>query len=764
LTVNSATALAAMWLVVVSPDPFARTEAYDGSEHLDQYTAPPPTETSELTPAVPTSAAVAPVATVPADQAAAPGAIPENSAADAIAALGNSSAGRGDNGDKLPIVSAYAPASLPGPAAEPGPMPPAPTGIVGLPANIDLTGVREALALYKTGDLEAGDAAVKSVKNETARTMLEWVALRVKPREVGYERLMAFIGNHPDWPGKHSLLRRAEEALYGDRRSVALIKEFFKDRTPRSPAGKLALARMDIADGNSQEALRLVREVWRNGDINAGIEAQIRRDFGDMLRPEDYKFRADRLMYKEDIADALRIAALAGPDELALAKARAAVLHEAASDNLLGAVPESLRKDPGFIFAKVQKLRRADKITEAAALLRGAPRDAEAIIDGDEWWVERRLIARKLLDRGDAKAAYAVAAEHSASSSAARVEAEFHAGWIALRFLDDASTAFGHFSRALDSAATPLSKARASYWQGRAIEALFGPAAARYYYSAAAVYPATFYGQLANAKLGRTDLQLHTPKKVATSDERCEAIRVIELLYALGESEIALPLISQTAEGLDNESQLAALAAVTASHHDAHATLVAGKLATNRGFALDTLAFPSFGVPGYEPTDKSVDKSIVYAITRQESAFYSTALSTAGARGLMQLMPATARRTAEHAGIEFDENRLTSDPAYNAKVGSTHLGELLLEHGGSYILTFAAYNAGGKRVKEWIDSYGDPRDPRIDPIDWIELIPITETRNYVQRILENLQIYRLRLGERSTLLIESDLRRSQKSP
>jgi soluble lytic murein transglycosylase len=753
-----------MWLVIVSPDPFARTEAYDGSEHLDQYNAPQPAETGELTPAVPTSAAVAPVATVstaPATPVAVPSA---DSAADAIASLGNSNAGRGD-GDKLPTVSAYAPAPIPGPAFEAEPPPPAPpTGVVRLPANVDLTGVRETLAFYKNGDLELGDAALKSVTNETARTMLEWVALRVKPREVGYERLMAFVANHPDWPGNRSLLRRAEEALYGDRRSVALIKEFFKDRTPISPAGKLALARMHSAEGNSQEALPLVREVWRNADINAGIEAQIRRDFGDMLRPEDYKFRADRLLYKEDIADALRIAALAGPDELALAKARAAVLHEAASDNLLGAVPESLRKDPGFIFAKVQKLRRADKITEAAALLGSAPHDAAAIIDGDEWWVERRLIARKLLDLGDVKSAYTVAAEHTASSPAARVEAEFHAGWIALRFLDNASTAFGHFSRALEAALTPLSKARASYWQGRAIEALFGPAAARYYYSAAAAYPATFYGQLANAKLGRTDLHLHTPEKVATGDERCEAIRVIELLYALGESEIALPLISHTAEALNSEAQLAALAAVTASNHDAHATLVAGKLATNRGFALDTLAFPSFGVPGYEPTDKSVDKSIVYAITRQESAFYSTALSTAGARGLMQLMPATARRTAEHAGIEFDQNRLTSDPAYNAKVGSTHLGELLLEHGGSYILTFAAYNAGGKRVKEWIDSYGDPRDPRIDPIDWIELIPITETRNYVQRILENLQIYRLRLGERSTLLIESDLRRSQKSP
>jgi soluble lytic murein transglycosylase len=635
--------------------------------------------------------------------------------------------------------------------------------LIALP-NIDMAGVRETLGYYKAGDLIAGDVAVREVKDPLARTMLEWVALRVKPREVGFERLMAFVAEHPDWPGRNYILRRSEEALYGDHRSAALIKDFFKDRVPVSAAGKLALARMHLSEGNSQEATALVRDVWRKADLNAGMEAQIRKDFGDMLRAEDHKYRADRLLYKEDIASALRIAALAGPDELALAKARAAVINEQDSDNLLGAVPESLRKDAGYIFAKVQKLRRAEKISEAAALLLTAPRDPAAIIDGDEWWVERRLIARKLLDRGDAKTAYVIAAEHAAVSPASRVEAEFHAGWIALRFLDDASTAFGHFARALEAAATPMSRARASYWQGRAIEALYGVTAAHHYYEAAAIFPSTFYGQLAAAKLGRTDLRLHVPEKIAAGDERCEAIRVIELLYALGEAEMTLPLISSAAENVNGEDQLAALAAVTTANHDAHATLVAGKLATNRGFALDALAFPSFGVPGYQQTDKSVDKSIVYAITRQESAFHSNALSTAGARGLMQLMPATAKRTAAHAGLEFDERRLTSDPSYNAQVGSTHLGELLLEHGGSYILTFAAYNAGGKRVKEWIDAYGDPRDPRVDPIDWIELIPITETRNYVQRILENLQVYRLRLGERATLLIESDLRRTLKSP
>jgi soluble lytic murein transglycosylase len=747
MAVGTATALAVLCSVLIVPDPFARSEAPDTVAGLTDGRPTAPVE----------------LARAPAAPMAPPGA--KGSAADVLAHLGEPRSGHGTDPRTAAVISAYAPGL---PAASPDtdvpkiPLVPDSAPLTALP-NIDMAGVRVTLGYYKAGDLVAGDAAVKDVKDPLARTMLEWIALRVKPREVGFERLMAFVAEHPDWPGRNYILRRAEEALYGDHRSVALIKDFFKDREPASAAGKLALARMHVSEGNSQEASALVRDVWRKADLNAGMEAQIRKDFGDMLRAEDHKYRADRLLYKEDTAGALRIAALAGPDELALAKARAAVINEQDSDNLLGAVPEALRKDAGYIFAKVQKLRHADKISEAAALLLTAPRDPAAIVDGDEWWVERRLIARKMLDRGDAKTAYVIAAEHAATSPASRVEAEFHAGWIALRFLDNAGTAFGHFSRALEAAATPMSRARASYWQGRAIEALYGIAAAHHYYEAAAVFPSTFYGQLAAAKLGRTDLHLHVPAKIAAGDERCEAVRVIELLYALGEAEMTLPLISSTAENVNGEDQLAALAAVTTANHDAHATLVAGKLATNRGFALDALAFPSFGVPGYQQTDKSVDKSIVYAITRQESAFYSNALSTAGARGLMQLMPATAKRTAVHAGLEFDEGRLTSDPSYNAQVGSTHLGELLLEHGGSYVLTFAAYNAGGKRVKEWIDAYGDPRDLRVDPIDWIELIPITETRNYVQRILENLQIYRLRLGERATLLIESDLRRSLKS-
>ena len=291
-----------------------------------------------------------------------------------------------------------------------------------------------------------------------------------------------------------------------------------------------------------------------------------------------------------------------------------------------------------------------------------APRDAALIVDGDAWWVERRLIARKLLDTGDAKSsdkiessnqiwtAYQICAEHGASSAELRIEAEFHAGWIALRFLDDPTLAAPHFAVAGSIAAMPASIARAAYWQGRAAQALGDAGAADASYAQAAAHATTYYGQLARAKLRLTDLPLRQTGQLATGDERDLVIRVAEFLYAVGEGDFALPLVADAARRLTDEGQMAALGKVVENGRYAGAALVLGKITTQRGYALDDFAFPIFGVPYYQPVANSADKTIVYAIARQESAFAQTATSTAGAKGLMQLMPDTARRAAQPCG------------------------------------------------------------------------------------------------------------------
>ena len=365
------------------------------------------------------------------------------------------------------------------------------------------------------------------------------------------------------------------------------------------------------------------------------------------------------------------------------------------------------------------------------------------LIDGDDWWIERRLLARKLLDQNDAATAYKLCAEHSAMSHEMKIEAEFHAGWIALRFLNDPARAAVHFD---DSR-----QARGNADVAGAGGLLAGPRRrglqrgrrhghlALAFYEQAASHPATYYGQLARGKLGLATLPIRTIANEAKGDARDDSIKVIELLYAIGEKDLANPLVVEAARHLADESQVAALASLVARQHDAHLSLNVGKIISQRGMPIDTLAFPDYGVPPFEPLQNSAAVSVVYSVARQESAFDPTAESSAGAKGLMQMILSTARRTAEHAGVAFDAKRLLTDAAFNAQLAARHLGELLAEQKGSYILTFAAYNAGGKHVKEWLDAYGDPRKPGVDPIDWVERIPFTETRNYVQRVIENLE-------------------------
>ena len=627
----------------------------------------------------------------------------------------------------------------------------------GAALGLDLTGLREAIGFYKAGDLNHGDSAAKTAKDNIVQIALEWIALRNFPREAGFERLQAFAKAHPAWPAQQWLRKRSEEALFGDHKNLGLVKAFFSGSSPETPAGKLALVRVLEEEGRPAEAAALVHSVWRDSDLIPALETRIRLDFGSYLSKADHKYRAEHFLYKEQVAPALRAAALAGPEVMALTKLRIAVIDDTANDKLFNKVPAPLQTDPSFLFAKIQKLRRSDKIREATDIMLKAPRDPVLLVNGDEWWVERRLIARKLLDQGDAATAYKICAEHSATSHEMKLEAEFHAGWIALRFLNDPARASVHFANLAALAETPMSVARAAYWQGRAAEATFDDDAmtrAAAFYEKAAAQPATYYGQLARGRLGLQTLPVRTIENESTGEAREDSVRVIELLYAIGEKELALPLVTEAAKYLAHPSQVAALASIVAKDRDAHVSLLVGKLVNQRGMAIDTLAFPTYGVPLFQPLQNSAAQSIVYSICRQESAFDPKAVSSAGAKGLMQMIVSTARRTAERAGIAFDENRLLSDASFNAQLAAAHLGDLLAEQRGSYILAFAAYNAGGKRVKQWIDSYGDPRTPGVDPIDWVERIPITETRNYVQRVIENLAMYQVRFGEPQTALGE----------
>jgi soluble lytic murein transglycosylase len=628
--------------------------------------------------------------------------------------------------------------------------------------TLNLTALKQAIDLYRRGDVAGGDRLRSELKDPAARALMEWVAIRSNGT-LGFERIADFLREDARWPSGALIRRRAEEALLQSRKPAAVVRAFFATQRPLTTAGKYALAVAFRADGLDKDAAALIRDAWREDALSREFETKILDNFPGVVTQADHRFRMERFLFKENWTAALRAAEFAGKDYAALVKARQAVAGKSSkAQAALDAVPQALRSDTSFVFSKAQHLRRAEKVVEAAKLIEGVTRDPEVLADGDEWWTERRLIARKLLDEGDPKTAYEVVRNHGAESNAQKIEAEFHAGWIALRFLHDATGATIHFGAAASYAGTPISLARVAYWQGRAAEAAGNEEEARIHFERAATHPIAYYGQLARARLGHETIELRTPPDTEAGREsfkRLTAAQALPLLYRIGAPELALPLYVDLAQRLAEPGQLDALGDLAADHDDPRGLLTVGKLAVQRGFPLDAHAYPTIGIPSFQPVGGRVDKAMVYAIARQESAFHPRAQSHAGARGLMQLMPATAKRTAKRFGVDFKLERLLDDPAYNAKLGSAHLGELMEDWRGSLILTFASYNAGGGNVKKWIDAYGDPRSSYVDPIDWIERIPFSETRNYVQRVMENLQVYRHRLEDRSILINESGLRR-----
>ena len=500
--------------------------------------------------------------------------------------------------------------------------------------------------------------------------------------------------------------------------------------------------------GRPEEASQIIRALWRDGNVDALSESVILRDFGSSLTKADHAYRADRLLYTAYLGAGGRAAALAGPDVLALAQARIGAARAPMSPGLVKAVPPALRNDPGLLFSRIQYARRAGRVYEAAVLLSLAPHDRAALVSPDRWWSERKMIAHTLLDLDEPRLAFEVCDQTvRPDSSEAQVDAAFHAGWIALRFLNDAPSAAKRFAVAAEAAENPLSVARAAYWQGRAAEAMGDSETAKTFYARAAAVPIAYYGQLAAQRLGETRLAFRAPAAAAKGERRDEAVRVVEALYADGLDDVAAALAFDAARQWRDESQLAAMADVVKRYDEAGTQVQFAKIAVMRGHPLEAMAFPSVGMPAFLPLPRSADLATVYAVARQESEFIWHASSGAGAKGLMQMLPSTAVVTARRAGVDFDYARLIVDPAFNTQLGAALLGQLIEDQRGSRELAFAAYNAGPGRVTQWIAAHGDPRDGAVDLVDWIERIPFDETRDYVERVSENLGVYRQRFAD-----------------
>jgi soluble lytic murein transglycosylase len=632
-------------------------------------------------------------------------------------------------------------------------------------SETDLATVKRALEHIRKGESTAATKLEDEISDPSARKLVEWLILRSDNNGVDSPRYAAFAAANPNWPSVVMLRRRAESMMWFERPEAAKARAFFTHHKPMSPKGNFVLARALLTQGDRAGAANYVRQAWRSENFPADLETQARDTFGDLITVADDKARMDHRLYAEDGETAMRSANRLGGVQLALAKACVGVIGKVDNaKHLLEAVPAEARNDPLFIFCKAQWLRRQDKIAEAGELMLTAPRDPTLLRSLDDWWIERRLLARKLLDIGDPKTAYLIAS-HAATpqKELLRGDCHFTAGWIALRFLNDPTSAAQHFAHIADGTRHPTTLARASYWLGRTADAAGRPREARAHYETAARYSASYYGQIARAHLGLPELGLR-PLPALSAEQRAslrmhDIVRGVETLYALGERDLVAVMMAELGDKSEEAGVLQMVGELGIKYQDARGLALMGRYALGRGFSVEHFAFPTVGLPQYTSIGLPVEHALAYSIARQESGFNPKIVSSANAMGLMQVTPEAGKHIAKKYNVTYDQKRLLSDQVYNLQIGAAELGENLQNYRGSYIMAFAAYNAGSGRVRDWVARYGDPRDPAVDPIDWVERIPFTETRNYVQRVLENLQIYRVKFGGSTKLMMGADLRR-----
>ena len=624
----------------------------------------------------------------------------------------------------------------------------------------DLAAVKQALRRIQQHKFSEATALTASINDPVARKLVEWAYLRDSESPAGFDRYNAFLQANPEWSSM-LLRRRAEARLWQERRDAATVRRFVGEQ-PASVPGRLAVARVLLAEGDRAGASRQIRAIWQSSELSAELEAAIVNAFPGELTADDDVARMDRRIGANDFAAAMRAAKRLGSAQIAIVKAcEAAEANSSKSAALLAAIPEEARADLGYALCRLHGLLAHDDLTTAVKLVVESSGDDLRRQDTDEWWRERRILARRLLDLGDPKTAYRVVHEAAAPANPYyRAEFHFMPGWIALRFLSDPITALQHFAKVDEGSNDPVVLARAAYWRGRAFEAAGQSDEMKAQYETAARYPTAYYGQLARARIGMSEVALRPPPRPqATMDgPSSDLLRAADMLYAMDKLDLVLTFVSDLAESSNDVAMLSALGELTARHNDAQAMLVLGKAALARGLAMERYAFPEIGVPAYSPIAPPIDRCMVYSIVRTESAFDQRDISPANAVGLMQVTPEAGRDTAKRFGVAYDWERLVSDPVYNTQMGAAEISALLKEYTGSYIMTFAGYNAGRGRVQQWVAKHGDPRNPKVDAVDWVERISLAETRNYVQRVMENLQVYATRLGA-SVSTVEPNLHR-----
>ena len=620
----------------------------------------------------------------------------------------------------------------------------------------------QAFAAVEAGRWEAARTLLARGDHPVANKLFRWLELQLPRSGIAFEDIVQFVDQNPDWPALETISRRAEEALLDRPSNNTLVLAWFGTRNPLTPDGAMRYAEALSAAGERERALRVVREHWVSGTFTDAQHKRWLERYRGMLEPQHHAAKLDRLVWDGKAEEARRVFPLVPPERRTLADARLRIRAGGNAEAQAKRVPESLANDPGLIYDRVRAFRRANREAAARAAMRNLPRDLGR---PEIWWSERAVLARRSIAAGDAADAYRLAREHRMSQShgANFLEAEFLAGWVALRRLNDPKSAQAHFERVHEAARFPVSRARGAYWIGRALEAQNLTAAANDWSNRAAAFHTTYFGQLGAARSKSPARPAWPAPILATAEDRQAfarnevAIAARILLETREKPERVRPFLVRLANVARTPGQHALVAefAHQLGRNDL-AVVVSKRSAQAAGVQLHDLGWPVVPMAGERP-----ERALTYAIIRQESQFEPDVVSSAGARGLMQLMPATARAVAKAENtLAGHTDAKLFEPAYNMRLGRSYLASLVDDFGGSYVLAIASYNAGPGRAREWMRTFGDPRQPNVDVVDWIEMIPFEETRGYVQRVMENLQVYRRNIAPTQTAFdIERDLRR-----
>ncbi len=644
-------------------------------------------------------------------------------------------------------------------------------------STADAAAVRDASRAISKSDHDAARALRAGIADPTAAKLVDWLQLRRGEGTIAQYR--TFLAENPLWPNRWLLIEKLEEKIFAAA-DHTLTRGHFASTKPESAAGHMALALARQAAGRTDEARAIASKTWRDGDIPADLENAMLERLGGLISPADHKWRLDRLLtadFRWSASRKKRSKVIArqiprvSKTEQQKARARHAVFQRSKSArNLMAGLPSSADADWGVTFHRAQLLRRSKRKTDAAKLLLSAPTSTAELVNPDAWWRERLIGAYIALDDNNPKLAYALVRDAGELSENPAKEQAFTAGWLALRYLGDVKAALSHFEAMVAAADGPLSRAESNYWYGRALESDGQKSAAEDAYRRSAENFDTFHGQLSRQRLaGGKTLPIRIVAPAAPTQAQLSRFLDLDAAKAaviadkagLGR-DITRPFLANLGAELESEAEVAMAAHLTRMLGDTQQSLRIGKRAIGRGMNMHYYAYPLHAFPDYKPLRSPPEPAFLLGIARQESEFNTEIVSGAGAKGILQVMTITAKHVCSDYAIKCTISRLKTDEAYNTMIASAYIADRMEEFRGSYVLGLAGYNAGPGRARQWIKRFGDPRDGRIDPIDWIERIPFKETRDYVAKVLSNIQIYRARLYEaENPLRLEQDLVRAK---